>query len=29
MPTTVQKPLKIIALNANGIGRQAYEVGEQ
>jgi hypothetical protein len=29
MPTTVHIPLKIIALNANGIGRQAYEVRKQ
>jgi hypothetical protein len=29
MPTTVHRPLKIIACNANGIGRQAYEVRKQ
>jgi exonuclease III len=29
MPTTVHIPLKIIAFNANGIGRQAYEVRKQ
>jgi hypothetical protein len=27
--TTVHRPLKIVALNANGIGRQAYEVRKQ
>jgi hypothetical protein len=26
MPTRVRRPLKIIAFNANGIGRQPYEV---
>jgi hypothetical protein len=29
MPTTGCRPLKIIAFNANGIGRQAYEVRTQ
>jgi exonuclease III len=29
MPTTVHRPLKITAFNANGIGRQAYEVRKQ
>jgi hypothetical protein len=27
--TTVHRPLKIIAFNANGIGRQAYKVRRQ
>jgi hypothetical protein len=26
MPATVHRPLKIIAFNDNGIGKQAYEV---
>jgi hypothetical protein len=26
MPITVQRPLKITAFDANGIGRQAYQV---
>jgi exonuclease III len=29
MPTTVHIPLKIISFNANGIGRQAYEIRKQ
>jgi hypothetical protein len=29
MPTRVHRPLKIIAFNANGIGRQAYEARKQ
>jgi hypothetical protein len=29
MPTRVQRPLKIIAFNANGIGRQAYKARKQ
>jgi hypothetical protein len=29
MPTTVHRPLKIIAFNANAIGRQAYGVRKQ
>jgi hypothetical protein len=28
MPTTVHRPLKYIAISADGIGRQAYEVGK-
>jgi hypothetical protein len=29
MPTTVHRPLKIIAFNVNDIGRRAYEVRKQ
>jgi hypothetical protein len=29
MPTTILRHLKIIAFNANGIGRQAYVVRKQ
>jgi inorganic pyrophosphatase len=29
MPTTVHRPLKVIAFNANGIGRQSFEVRKQ
>jgi hypothetical protein len=29
MPTTVRRPLKIIAFSASGIGRQAYGVVKQ
>jgi hypothetical protein len=29
MASRVQRPLKIIAFNANGIGRQRYELSKQ
>jgi hypothetical protein len=29
LPTTVRRRLKTIAFNANGTGRQAYEVGKE
>jgi hypothetical protein len=29
MATRVQRPLKVIAFNANGIGRQRYELSKQ
>jgi hypothetical protein len=29
MPATVHRPLKIIAVNANNIGNQAYKVRKQ